>query len=130
MMKIIKSHKLNFTFYFKVLVGECSDAGIRGFLMSLLMVAYSSGIAIVYILGVFNWRTVAFSSIILPIIALISMTFITESPAWLVKHNKINKAKLALLWLRGNDEKQVNKFILYYNILKKKKYKIIIYYVI
>lgn len=92
----------------QVLVGECSDAGIRGFLMSLLMVAYSSGIAIVYILGVFNWRTVAFSSIILPIIALISMTFITESPAWLVKHNKINEAKLALLWLRGNDEKQVN----------------------
>lgn len=76
--------------------------------MTLLMVAYSGGIAVVYILGVFQWRTVAFSGIILPIIALIALSFITESPTWLVKRGKIHEARTALLWLRGNDEKQVN----------------------
>ena len=77
--------------------------------------AYCAGILLVYAFGAsFNWDIVAFCAIILPIAAFIALCLVPESPAWLIRRKKIDKAKKALLWLRGGNTEQVeiyNSFI-------------------
>lgn len=70
--------------------------------------AYCAGILLVYAFGAsFNWDIVAFYAIILPIAAFIALCLVPESPAWLIRRKKIDKAKKALLWLRGGNIEQV-----------------------
>ncbi|XP_076748724.1 facilitated trehalose transporter Tret1-2 homolog [Xylocopa sonorina] len=93
----------------QVLLGEMSDPKLRGFLASNPLSFYCLGVLIIYALGAsFTWHIVAFSSAILPIIALIALVLIPESPIWLVKRKKLEKARKALLWLRGDNVEQVN----------------------
>ncbi|XP_011690696.1 PREDICTED: facilitated trehalose transporter Tret1-2 homolog [Wasmannia auropunctata] len=92
----------------QVLVGETAYPGLRGFLVVGSFAAYCAGILLVYALGAsFNWDVVAFSSIILPIAAFIALCLIPESPAWLIRRKKVEKAKKALLWLRGGNIEQM-----------------------
>ncbi|XP_015116904.1 facilitated trehalose transporter Tret1-2 homolog [Diachasma alloeum] len=92
----------------QVLIGECTDASLRGTLVTIGMVAYSGGILLVYALGAtFRWSIVAFAGTVLPLVALVSLSFVCESPVWLMRRGKREDAKKALLWLRGGDEKQV-----------------------
>ncbi|XP_015603402.1 facilitated trehalose transporter Tret1-2 homolog [Cephus cinctus] len=93
----------------QVLIGEMADPGLRGLLVGIPFAAYSMGILFVYILGAtFSWETVAFCGTALPLLALLTLSLIPESPAWLVKRRRIDAAKKALLWLRGGDIVQVN----------------------
>ena len=93
----------------QVLLGEMADPGLRGFLTGGSLAFYCLGILLVYALGAsFTWDIVAFCATILPAIALIALTLVPESPAWLVRQKKPGKAKKALLWLRGGNIEQVN----------------------
>ncbi|XP_053985265.1 facilitated trehalose transporter Tret1-2 homolog [Hylaeus volcanicus] len=93
----------------QVLLGEMSDPGLRGLLTGGSLTFYSLGILLVYGLGAsFTWEVVAFCGTVLPTLALIALLLIPESPAWLVTKKKRDKAKRALLWLRGGDMEQVN----------------------
>lgn len=93
---------------FQVLVTEMADSKLRGFLVVGSFASYCFGILLVYILGAtFNWDIVAFCGIVLPVLAFIALCFVPESPAWLVSRKKIEKARRALLWLRGGDMEQV-----------------------
>ncbi|XP_066582979.1 facilitated trehalose transporter Tret1-2 homolog isoform X2 [Prorops nasuta] len=92
----------------QVLVGEIADPTIRGFLVGGSFAAYCFGILLVYAFGAsFKWSTVAFCSIIFPGLALIALSLVHESPAWLVRRKNVEKARKALLWLRGGDVEQV-----------------------
>ncbi|CAK9815689.1 Facilitated trehalose transporter Tret1 [Anthophora plagiata] len=66
----------------QVLLGEMADPGLRGFLTGNQFAFYC--------------------------FALIALLLIPESPAWLVRRRKSEKAKKALLWLRGGNIEQVN----------------------
>ncbi|XP_015180778.1 PREDICTED: facilitated trehalose transporter Tret1-2 homolog [Polistes dominula] len=93
----------------QVFVGETADPGLRGILVGSSFAAYSFGILSVYAFGAFlKWNVVAFCSIVLPILAFFSLMFLPESPIWLIRQGKIEKAKDALLWLRGGDIEQMN----------------------
>ncbi|XP_029178492.1 facilitated trehalose transporter Tret1-2 homolog isoform X2 [Nylanderia fulva] len=93
----------------QVLVTEMAYPGLRGFLVVGSFASYCFGILLVYVLGAsFNWDVVAFSGIVPPVLAFIALCLVPESPAWLVRRKKIEKAKEALLWLRGGDIAQVN----------------------
>ncbi|KAI4498877.1 hypothetical protein M0802_006052 [Mischocyttarus mexicanus] len=93
----------------QVLVGETADPGLRGILVGSAFAAYSFGILLIYAFGAsFEWNIVAFCGTVLPFLAFISFSFIPESPAWLIRQGKIEKARNALLWLRGGDIKQMN----------------------
>lgn len=92
-----------------------ADSGLRGFLVGGGFASYCLGILLVYALGAsFNWDIVAFTAIVLPFLALVALCLVPESPTWLVRRNKIEQAKKALLWLRGGDIEQVksNKYLL------------------
>lgn len=92
----------------QVLVGETAYPGLRGFLVVGTFASYCAGILLVYALGAsFKWDMVAFYAIILPVMAFIALCLIPESPAWLIRREKINEAKKALLWLRGGDTEQM-----------------------
>lgn len=88
----------------QVLVGEITQPQLRGILSSMPFASYSFGILMVYILGyLFHWRHVAIISSVTPIIAILLYFMLPESPVWLLRHNKIEDAKKALKWLRGNN---------------------------
>lgn len=71
--------------------------------------SYSFGILLVYALGsVLHWRYVAGLSTILPTFAIGIFVFLPESPVWLVRNGKINKARKALIWLKGGNHVQVS----------------------
>lgn len=93
----------------QVLVGEMAYPSLRGFLLIGSFASYCLGILLVYALGAsFNWDIVAFSGVVLPIIAFIALCLVPESPAWLVRRKRDEEAKKALLWLRGGDIEQMN----------------------
>ncbi|KAG5881799.1 hypothetical protein JTB14_037095 [Gonioctena quinquepunctata] len=69
------------------------------------MASYSFGILLVYALGsILSWRYVAGLSTILPITACLVFFLLPESPVWLIRHGKIEEAKIALTWLRGGSK--------------------------
>ncbi|XP_076242129.1 facilitated trehalose transporter Tret1-2 homolog [Calliopsis andreniformis] len=93
----------------QVLLGETADTKLRGSLTGGTLAFYCFGILLIYGLGAsFAWDIVAFSATILPAIALIALTLVPESPAWLVRRRKLSKARKALMWLRGGNMEQVN----------------------
>ncbi|XP_047354532.1 facilitated trehalose transporter Tret1-2 homolog [Vespa velutina] len=93
----------------QVLVGETADPGLRGILVASSFAAYSFGILLIYAFGAsFEWNVVAFCGTVLPVVAFISFSFVPESPAWLIREGKIEKARSALLWLRGGDIERMN----------------------
>lgn len=93
----------------QVLVSEMADPGLRGFLTGGSFAFYCFGILLIYALGAsFTWDIVAFCATVFPALALVALLLVPESPAWLVKRKKSDKARKALMWLRGGDIKQVN----------------------
>lgn len=91
-----------------------ADPKLRGFLTGGTLAFYCLGILIIYALGAcFTWNIVAFCGSILPVIALIALILIPESPAWLVRQKKPDKARKALLWLRGGNIQQVRYVCIY-----------------
>ncbi|KAJ3643126.1 hypothetical protein Zmor_025856 [Zophobas morio] len=91
----------------QVLIGEISEPHLRGMFSSVPFASYSFGILLVYALGsLLPWRYVAGLSTVLPIMAITIFFFLPESPVWLVRHNKPDKARKALLWLRGGNALQ------------------------
>ncbi|XP_033349895.1 facilitated trehalose transporter Tret1-2 homolog isoform X1 [Bombus vosnesenskii] len=93
----------------QVLLGETADSTLRGFLTGSTLTFYCLGIVIIYALGAcFTWNIVALCGAVLPITALIALILIPESPAWLVRRRKPDKARKALLWLRGGNVQQVD----------------------
>jgi hypothetical protein len=71
--------------------------------------SYSFGILLVYALGsLLPWRYVAGLSTILPILSITIFFCLPESPVWLARNGKPERAREALLWLRGGNALQVS----------------------
>lgn len=86
------------------MIAEVAEPKLRSLLIGAPYVSYSIGILIVYLLGsMFHWRIVAWSGLVLPILAAISLFKIPESPAWLARNNQKEKAFKALVILRGDE---------------------------
>jgi len=90
-----------------VYIAESTTASIRGLLVVGTSIAISTGVAIVYILGLFikeNWPLVAGICSIFPVIAGVMIgTILPESPAWLISKGKLEDATSSLKFLRGTD---------------------------
>ena len=65
---------------------------------------YMIGMVIVYTLGkpdLLTWRWLAGVSCVFPVLSVLLLGFIPESPAWLVTQGRLDEARKGLVWLRG-----------------------------
>lgn len=89
-----------------VYVGEVIEPRYRGFFLAALMFALSMGIFLCHLLGTFlTWQTTALINAIIPVIGIILLLFAPESPSWLTKRGKLEKAEDKFLWCRGHSAK-------------------------
>lgn len=87
----------------RVYTSECTQPHLRGMLTALASIGISSGVLIQYTVGAFaSWNICSGISAIIPILALICMIPMPETPNYLVTRSKPEKAKMSLAKLRGS----------------------------
>lgn len=66
-------------------------------------VSLSIGFLLTFALGaVMDWRYLAWCGIVFPVISLIGLFILPETPHWLIQKDRIEHAYSSLLWLRGD----------------------------
>lgn len=87
----------------QIYLAECADPYLRSFTVNVGYVVLSSGMLVPFVLAAFfEWRTIAWASIVIPTIGLFTIFIVPETPVWLVRKGRIEKALKSLIWLRGN----------------------------
>ncbi|XP_069690339.1 facilitated trehalose transporter Tret1-like isoform X2 [Periplaneta americana] len=82
--------------------GEICQPTLRSALASCAALFYQFGMFLVLMLGsIMHWRTTAAVCVAAPIITIILISQIPESPIWLIAQDRKNDAEAALCWLRG-----------------------------
>ncbi|XP_050437238.1 uncharacterized protein LOC126843634 [Adelges cooleyi] len=91
-------------------VGEITEPRLRGSMASIASLSSMIGMLLISILGFFfPWRTVALLSTMCPVLCICFVSFIPESPMWLIAQGQTEKAEKAICWLRGWVEPSVVK---------------------
>ncbi|KAL1123460.1 hypothetical protein AAG570_002540 [Ranatra chinensis] len=81
----------------RVYTCESTQPHLRGMLSALASVGVSLGVTVEYALGaLFDWKTMAFLSSSVPMLALITGCLLPESPSWLVSVGKNDECKASL----------------------------------
>ncbi|EEB19443.1 conserved hypothetical protein [Pediculus humanus corporis] len=87
----------------RVYTGEVTQPHLRGMLLALSSVGVSMGVLIEYLLGHFlTWHILAGISACVPVLALVLLFFLPETPNYLVSQNKTEDSRKALIKLRGS----------------------------
>ncbi|XP_002040147.2 facilitated trehalose transporter Tret1-2 homolog [Drosophila sechellia] len=96
----------------QVYIAETAEPNLRSLLIGAPYVSYSCGILLVYSLGcMMYWRSVAWCANVLPLLSMVSISFIPETPAWLLRNGHEKRALQALSFLRGSEiiaQKELN----------------------
>lgn len=87
----------------RVYTSEVTQPHLRGMLTALSSVALSFGVLFQYTMGAFlSWKTLSLVSAVVPILAIIGMCLLPETPNYLVSRQKPEKAFESLAKLRGS----------------------------
>ncbi|KAL8823122.1 MAG: hypothetical protein Q9191_006153, partial [Dirinaria sp. TL-2023a] len=94
-----------------VYAAECSPPLIRGALVMMWQMWTAFGIMLGNIMGVaflnvghdLNWRLMLGSTVVLPLVVCAQVYLCPESPRWLIKKNRVDKAFHAFQRIRGSD---------------------------
>lgn len=91
-------------------VGEVSEPKVRGAFSTFFQLMTNVGVLFAYVIGPFvDYYTFAWILGVIPLIFAVSMFVIPESPYWLVKKGRHEKAAAALAWLRSKPVEEVKK---------------------
>lgn len=83
-------------------VAEITTPKLRGILAATGSFCIILGIFSQFLMGLFfDWRQITLFSMIAPVLAVLFLFFVPESPHWLILKNKNEEAKKSLMWLRG-----------------------------
>jgi len=83
-------------------VGEISEPRFRGMLTSYAGIFVSLGFVVIYAMGNFtDWQHVAAISCTVPVITILAISQVPETPLWLLSRGRLEEAEKALCWLRG-----------------------------
>uniref|UniRef100_A0A1A9WGT3 Major facilitator superfamily (MFS) profile domain-containing protein n=1 Tax=Glossina brevipalpis TaxID=37001 RepID=A0A1A9WGT3_9MUSC len=83
-------------------VAEITEPKYRGILSALGSTCVITGIFIQFIMGsLMDWRTIAAISAAFPVLSIIALCFVPESPIWLIREQRFREAVKSLQWLRG-----------------------------
>lgn len=109
----------------RVYTSEVTQPHLRGMLTALSSVALSFGVLMQYTLGAFlSWNVLSAVSCFVPLVALIGMCMLPESPNYLITHQKPEKAVQSLAKLRGssyNLQKEINQLQTFADKINAKK---------
>ncbi|KAL0891907.1 hypothetical protein ABMA27_015155 [Loxostege sticticalis] len=87
----------------RVYTAEVAQPHLRGMLGALASVGVSTGVLIQYVIGsATSWNVLAGISATIPILALLTMLFVPETPNFLLTTNKRERAESSLAKLRGS----------------------------
>lgn len=87
-----------------VYIAEIAEPRYRGFLLAGVSLAIASGLMFSHLLGTFfSWQLTAVICGICPVLCLLLIYAVPESPSWLTNQNRHMEAKAAFLWCRGTD---------------------------
>ena len=87
----------------RVYTSEITQPHLRGSLTALSSVFLSFGVLFQYTMGAFmSWNMMSAISCLVPVLALIGMLILPETPNYLVSHQKPEKAFESLAKLRGS----------------------------
>lgn len=87
----------------RIYTSEVTQPHLRGMLTALSSVGLSLGVLLQYTMGDFlTWPVFSAISCVVPVIALIGMLILPETPNYLVSHQKPQKAVESLAKLRGS----------------------------
>ncbi|KAH9424590.1 facilitated trehalose transporter Tret1-2 homolog [Dermatophagoides pteronyssinus] len=85
-----------------VYIGETCDPAKRGFFGSGFQLTVSFGIVVTYVIGkYFIWSDLALFLTAFPLLLLLTILFMPESPVWLLKKGRISEATEANIYLHG-----------------------------
>ncbi|XP_044260227.1 facilitated trehalose transporter Tret1-2 homolog isoform X2 [Tribolium madens] len=88
-----------------VYMSETSEPKFRGFLLASISFAIALGLFLSHLIGTFvNWQDTALTCCSFPVVCLVFMAFAPESPTWLAKMGRVEEAKRAFEWCRGQSE--------------------------
>jgi SP family facilitated glucose transporter-like MFS transporter 8 len=86
-------------------VSETAQDSVRGALGSYLTLFTNAGVVFAYIIGSYvSYYTFAYIAVILPILYILGLLWLPETPNYLVSKGKYSEAGRSLRWLRGKDE--------------------------
>jgi MFS family permease len=90
-----------------IYINEIALESIRGRLSLMASIGIHVGICYPYIAGCFlPYNFLALSLALVPIVIVIMMAFVVESPRYLLGKGQLKEATKALIWLRGIDDVQ------------------------
>ncbi|XP_075986966.1 facilitated trehalose transporter Tret1-2 homolog isoform X2 [Anticarsia gemmatalis] len=85
-----------------VYIGETTEPKYRGFFLASVSLAIALGILVAHTIGTFmTWQWTAIICGTFPVLAILLLTFIPESPVWLVAQGRLEDGIKAFYWLRG-----------------------------
>lgn len=88
-----------------VFISETSSPQLRGIFLAAISLAIAFGIFVSHLIGTWvHWQWTAIICCIFPIISVILLSLIPESPTWLISKGQIEDGVKAFNWLRGYDE--------------------------
>jgi MFS transporter, sugar porter (SP) family len=89
-------------------VSETAQETVRGTLGSYLTLFTNAGVLFAYIIGSYvSYYTFAYTAIAIPVVYVVGLIWLPETPNYLVNRGKYIEAERSLRWLRGKDDKLV-----------------------
>jgi len=83
-------------------VGEITQPHLRANMCTLTSMQVPTGYLVMYLLGtLLDWRNASACSAIMPVLTVLAISQVPESPLWLLKKGRVGEAEAALCWLRG-----------------------------
>ncbi|CAG9793501.1 unnamed protein product [Diatraea saccharalis] len=83
-------------------VGEITEPSLRGMLCTSTQMFYSAGVLLMFFLGkIMNWREAALVSLAAPVVSMVFIILVPETPVWLLSRGREKEALKSLCYLRG-----------------------------